>query len=65
MAKFQTGLMRGKGVTDNLFILRDIIDHSNYLEKNYKDIPGSLWNFQVDSGMVTLLTLKNYCVYRK
>ena len=33
MAKFQIGGMRGKGVTDNLFILRGIIDHSNYLGK--------------------------------
>ena len=33
MAKFQTGGMKGKGVTDNLFILRGIIDHSNYLGK--------------------------------
>ena len=33
MAKFQTGGMRGKGVTDNLFILRGIIDHSKYLGK--------------------------------
>ena len=28
-----------------------------------KDIPGSLWSFQVHSGMVTLLTLKNFCVH--
>ena len=33
MAKFQTGGMRGKGVTDNLFILRGIIDHSKYVGK--------------------------------
>ena len=33
MTKFQTGGMRGKGVTDNLFILRGIIDHSKYLGK--------------------------------
>ena len=33
MAKFQTDGMRGKGVTDNLFILRSIIHHSNYLGK--------------------------------
>ena len=33
MAKFRTGGMRGKGVTDNLFILRGTIDHSNYLGK--------------------------------
>ena len=33
MAKFQTGGMRGKGVTNNLFILRGIINHSKYLGK--------------------------------
>ena len=33
MAKFQSGGMKGKGVTDNLFILRGIIDHSKYLGK--------------------------------
>ena len=33
MAKFQTGGMKSKGVTDNSFILRGIIDHSNYLGK--------------------------------
>ena len=33
MAKFQAGGMRGKGVTDNLFILTRIIEHSNYLGK--------------------------------
>ena len=33
MAKFQTGGMSSKGVTDNLFILRGIIDHSKYFGK--------------------------------
>ena len=33
MANFQTGGVRGKGVTDNLFILRGIIDHSKYFGK--------------------------------
>ena len=28
-----------------------------------KDISVSLFSFQVHSGMVTLLTLKNYCVH--
>ena len=33
MPQFQTGGVKGKGVTDNLFILRGIVDHSKYLEK--------------------------------
>ena len=33
VTKFQTGGMRGKDVNDELFILRAIIDHSNYLGK--------------------------------
>ena len=31
MTKFQTGGRKGKGVVDNLFILRGIIDHAKYL----------------------------------
>ena len=31
MSKFQTGGRKSKGVVDNLFILRGIIDHSKYL----------------------------------
>ena len=30
---FQTGGVKGKGVVDNLFSLRGLIDHSNYLAK--------------------------------
>ena len=33
MSDFQNGGMRGKGVVDNLFILRGIIDHAMYLGK--------------------------------
>ena len=33
MTQFQTGGAKGKGVVDNLFILRGIIDHSVYLNK--------------------------------
>ena len=33
ISKFQNGGMKGKGVVDNLFILRDIINHTNYLGK--------------------------------
>ena len=31
MTKFQTGGVKGKGVVDNLMILRGIIDHAEYL----------------------------------
>ena len=31
MTKFQTGGRKGKGAVDNLFILKDIIDHAKYL----------------------------------
>ena len=33
MSKFQTGGVKGKGVVDNLFVLRALNDHSNYLAK--------------------------------
>ena len=33
MSTFQTGGVKGKGVVDNLFVLRGLIDHSNYLAK--------------------------------
>ena len=33
MSMFQTGGVKGKGVVDNLFVLRGLIDHSNYLAK--------------------------------
>ena len=33
MSTFQTGGANGKGVIDNLFILRGLIDHTNYLGK--------------------------------
>ena len=31
ISKFQNGSMKGKGVVDNLFIIRGIINHANYL----------------------------------
>ena len=34
MTPFQTGEEKGKGITDNLFILRGAIDHSKYLQKD-------------------------------
>ena len=33
MSKFQNGGMRGKGVVDNLFLLRGLLDHAKYLGK--------------------------------
>ena len=33
MSQFQTGGVKGKGVTDNPFILRGIVDYSKYLGK--------------------------------
>ena len=33
MSKFQNGGVKRKSVTDNLFILKGIIDHSKYLGK--------------------------------
>ena len=33
MSKFQNGGVKGKGVVDNLFVLRGLIDYSNYLVK--------------------------------
>ena len=33
ISKFQNGGMKGKGVVDNLFILRGIINYANYLGK--------------------------------
>ena len=35
MSHFQNGGMRGKGVADNLFILRGITDHAVYLRKQF------------------------------
>ena len=33
MSKFQNGGMRGKGVVDNVFLLRGLLDHAKYLGK--------------------------------
>ena len=50
MSKFQNGGVKGKSVTDNLFILKGIIDHSKYLGKgvfitfyNIEKCSDSLW----------------------
>ena len=52
MLKFQNGGVKGKGVTDNLFILKGIIDHSKYLGK------GVLLPFMVKKNVLTV------CGYR-
>ena len=75
MAKFQTGGMRGKGVIDNLFILRGIIDHSKHMgkvlwisfydtEKCFdslwlEDCITSLWNRGVQNDILYLIYLLN------
>ena len=75
MAEFQTGGMRAKGVTDNLFILRGIIDHSKYLGKELwisfydvekcfdslwlEDCINSLWNCGVQNDILYLIYLLN------
>ena len=50
MSKFRNGCMSGKGVVDNLFLLRGLLDHAKYLGKEvwvtFYDIEkcfGSLW----------------------
>ena len=75
MAEFQTGGMRAKGVTNNLFILRGIIDHSKYLGKELwisfydvekcfdslwlEDCINSLWNCGVQNDILYLIYLLN------
>ena len=33
LAPFRTGGLKGKRITDDLFILRGVIDHSKYIQK--------------------------------
>ena len=47
MSMFQTSGVKGKGVADNLFVLRRLIDHSNHLAKE-------LW--------INFYTLKNVLI---
>ena len=37
VTKFQTGGVKNKGVMDNFFVLRGLIDHSKYLNKRAVD----------------------------
>ena len=75
MTKFQTGGVKGKGVVDNLMILRGIIDHAKYLgqelwltfydiEKCFdslwlEDCIDSLWKNGVVDDILYLIYLMN------
>ena len=75
MTKFQTGGRKGKGVVDNLFILRGIIDHAKYLgrelwltfydiEKCFdrlwlEDCINSLWDNGVTDDILYLIYMMN------
>ena len=71
ISKFQNGGMKGKGVVDNLFILRGIINHANYLGKELwltfydiekcfdslwlEDFINSLWDLGVKDDVLCLI----------
>ena len=75
MTKFQTGGVKSKGVVDNLFVLRGLIDHSKYLKKELwitfydiekcfdslwlEDCINSLWRCGVDDDILYLIYLLN------
>ena len=75
MTQFQTGGAKGKGVVNNLFILRGIIDHSVYLNKPafvtfydiekcfdslwLKDCINTLWENGVQDDTIYLIYLLN------
>ena len=75
ISKFQNGGMKGKGVVDNLFILRGIINHANYLGKELwltfydiekyfdslwlEDCINSLWDLGVKDDVLCLIYLMN------
>ena len=75
MTKFQTGCRKSKGVVDNLFILRGIIDHAKYLgrelwltfydiEKCFdrlwlEDCINSLWDNGVTDDILYLIYMMN------
>ena len=76
MSQFQTGGVKGKGVTDNLFILRGIVDHSKYLGKKLcitfydiekcfdslwlADCLNSLWENGIQNDLLYLIYLLNH-----
>ena len=75
MSEFQTGGVKGKAVTDNLFILRGIINHANYLKKELwvtfydiekcfdslwlEDCINSLWKLGIHDDTLYLCYLMN------
>ena len=75
ISKFQNGGMKGKGVVDNLFILRDIINPANYLGKKLwltfydtekcfdslwlEDCINSFWDLDAEDDILCLIHLKN------
>ena len=75
MSHFQNGGMRGKGVVDNLFILRGIIDHAMYLGKQLwitfygiekcfdslwlEDCVNSLWENGIKNDLLSLINFLN------
>ena len=76
MSQFQTGGVKGKGVTDNLFILRGIVDHTKYLGKELcitfydiekcfdslwlADCLNSLWENGIQNDLLYLIYLLNH-----
>ena len=58
MTPFQTGGVKGKGITCNLFILRGVIDHSKYLQKDkwisFHDIERCFDSLWLDDGINSL-----------
>ena len=75
ISKFPNGGMTGKGVADNLFILRGIINHPNYLGKKLwltfydmekcfdslwlEDCINSLWDLDAKDDILCLIHLMN------
>ena len=76
---FQTGGVKGKGVVDNLFVLRGLIDHSNYLAKELwitfydiekcfdslwlEDCINALWKNGIQDDTLHLVYLMNRKAY--
>ena len=75
ISQFQNGGMKGKGVVDNLFIIRDMIGHALYLGKGLcitffdiekcfdslwlEDCINSLWENGIRDDMLSLIYLMN------
>ena len=75
MSKFQNGGMRGKGMVDNLFLLRGPLDHAKYLGKEVwvtfydiekcfdslwlQDCTNSLWKNGIKDDILSLVYFLN------